>query len=290
MLGVALWNYQNGVLNEDTREKYKPFFTQWGMDPIWQTGNMYGVPATYNFPDAVASDVGVTLEERTARNTKGEPGRIDVVGFPVEFYQSRGLWYGDLTINTFSETYTPFVRLALVRYQPHALADAKVSRVVLADFAQLTPDRSAMVTSDPHHPRTLRVVVSGVAPRGPRAVVRSEPRPQEISKRPTQIRVRVQERDSQIKSDLTWRDVAPEVATVKAVFDDHIGSQPDLELWAGTVTFAQTPEVGRFRLLIEEHEYISSNYSLVEGRTARQAGRLIYAESFELDDALISET
>jgi hypothetical protein len=43
-------------------------------------------------------------------------------------------------------------------------------------------------------------------------------------------------------------------------------------------------------LLIEEHEYISSNYALVEGRTARQAGRLIYAEAFELDDALISET
>jgi hypothetical protein len=29
------------------------------------------------------------------------------------------------------------VRLALVRYQPHALPDAKLSRVVLADFAAL---------------------------------------------------------------------------------------------------------------------------------------------------------
>ena len=294
LLGVALWNYQNGVLNDDTREKYKPFFTQWGMDPIWQTGNLYGVPATYDFPDAVSSENGVTLEERTARNEKGEPGRVDVAGFPVEFDESRGLWYSDLTINTFGETYMPFVRLALVRYQPHALADAKVSRVVLADFAQLTPDRSAMVTSDPHHPRTLRVVVSGVAPRGPRAVVRAEPRPQKISQRPTQIRVQVQERDPAIQSDLTWRDVAPEVAAVKVAFDDNLGgqpqSQPDLEMWAGLVTFAKAPETGRFRLLIEEHEYISSNYALVEGRTARQAGRLIYAEAFELDDALISET
>jgi hypothetical protein len=39
-------------------------------------------------------------------------------------------------------TYAPFVRLALVRYQPHALVASKVSRVVLADFAQLTPDRA----------------------------------------------------------------------------------------------------------------------------------------------------
>ena len=49
-------------------------------------------------------------------------------------------------------TYVPFVRLALVRYQPHALDDARISRVVLAGFAQLTPDRVATVTADPHHP------------------------------------------------------------------------------------------------------------------------------------------
>ena len=120
----------------------------------------------------------------------------------------------------------PFVRLALVRYQPHALADAQVSRVVLADFAQLTPDRSAMVTSDPHHPRTLRVVVSGVAPRGPRAVVRGRPRPRKTSQQPTQIRVRVQRRDPAIQTDLAWHDVAPDVATVQAPFDDHVNTQP----------------------------------------------------------------
>jgi hypothetical protein len=61
-------------------------------------------------------------------------------------------------------------------------------------------------------------------------------------------------------------------------------------MWTGTVTFAQAPEVGRYRLLIEEHEYISANYTLAEGRVAHQPGRLIYAEAFELDDALISET
>jgi len=74
----------------------------------------------------------------------------------------------------------------------------------------------------------------------------------------TQIRVRVQERDPQIQSDLTWRHVAPEVAVVKTVFDDNLGgqpqNQPDLEMWAGLVTFAKAPETGRFRLLIEEHD------------------------------------
>jgi hypothetical protein len=291
LLGVALWSREeNGEINKESRDKFKPFITQWGMDPIWHTANLSGVPNYKNFPDAVSTDYGVSLEESTARKSEDEPGRIDVVGFPVEFDRERGLWYSDLTINLPEETYMPFVRLALVRYQPHALVDAKVSRVVLADFAQLTPHRSAMVTSDPHHSRTLRVVVSGVAPRGPQAVVHAEPRVAELSKHPTQIRVRVQQRDPTIHSDLAWRDVAPDVATVQAGFDDHLSAQPDVMMWAGAVSFAKKPAAGQFRLLIEEYEYISANYSLVEGRVARQPGRLIYAEAFELDDALVSET
>ncbi|HKR01391.1 MAG TPA: hypothetical protein VJT09_12010 [Pyrinomonadaceae bacterium] len=290
LLGVALWSYTNGDLNKQSRDKFKPFITQWGMDPIWQTANLTGTPSAYHFPDAVATDYAVSLEETSARGPGNEPGRIDVAGFPVEFDRERGLWYSDLTINLPAETYMPFVRLALVRYQPHALNDAKVSRAVVADFAQLTPERSAMVTSDPHHPRTLRVVVSGVAPRGPKAVVHGEPPPAELSKHPTQIRVRVQERDATIQSDLAWRDVAPERATVQAAFDDHPGDRPDMALWSGTVSFAKKPEPGRFRLLIEEQEYVSANYTLSEGRVGRQPGRLIYAETFELDDALVSET
>jgi hypothetical protein len=284
LLGVALWSYQNGSLDQTAREKYKPYFTQWGMDPIWSTGNLSGAPGVSNFPDAASVDYGVTLEERSALNAKGEPGRVDVVGFPVEYDESRRLWYADLTINSYSETYSPFVRLALVRYQPHALPDAKVSRVALADFAQLTPDRSALVTADPHHSRTLRVVVSGVAPTGPLPV---EPRLPSPVKHPTQIRVRVQERDPALNSDIAWRDVPANVAAVTAMFDDHFAADPNLELWSGTVAFAKVPEAGRYRLLIEEHEYISANYSIIEGRTAIQPGRLIYAETFAIDAALV---
>ena len=73
-----------------------------------------------------------------------------------------------LTIDPGTPTYMPFVRLALVRYQPHALVDAKVSRVVLSDFAQLTPERASTVTSDPYNPGLLRVAISGPAPRSTR--------------------------------------------------------------------------------------------------------------------------
>lgn len=281
LLGVALYSYQNGALNADSRDKFKPFISQWGMDPIWQTGGLSGIPAVYNFADAEASEYGLSLEEATAR-VGDQPGRVDVAGFPVAFDEERGLWYADLTINTFTTTYMPFVRLALVRYQPHALADAKISRAVVADWAQLTPDRSAMVTADPQHPRRLRVVVSGVAPRGPQARVRGEPRPTTVSPRPTRVRVRVQQHNPAIPGDLGWADAPNSIATVSAAFDDHLADQPDLALWAGSVTFEQPPEPGRYRLLIEEHEYISANYTIARGRVAEQPGRLIYAEIFPI--------
>jgi len=290
LLGVALWSGANGSLDEKNRDKFKPYFTQWGMDPIWQTATLSYAPSPYNFPDTEEQDWDVSLEEGSARQKNGDPGRVSVVGFVPQFDESRGLWFADLTISLPSETYMPFVRLALVRYQPHALADAKISRVVLADFAQLTPDRAATVTSDPHHARTIRVAVSGVAPQGPRPIIRGQPPFQAENMRATRVRVRVQERDQTLQTDVDWRDVPQTVARIDVIKDGATPGDVDLTLWLGTITFSQLPEAGRYRLLIEEYEYISADYMLGEGRARQTPGRVVYAEIFELDDALISET
>jgi hypothetical protein len=285
LLGVALWSYQNGPVDQAARDKFKPFFTQWGMDPIWQSDNLGGAPDVNDFPDADDSESDLSLEEKL----DGNPVHVSVAGFAPQYDETRKLWFADLTINVPSETYMPFVRLALVRYQPHALADAKLSRVVLADFAQLTPDRSAMVTADPHHPRTVRVVVSGVAPRGPAAIIQAEPLPKNPSTRPTRIRVRVQQHDDMIDSDLAWKDVDETVAKVIAEKDGPVAGNADLAIWAGTVHFVNKPAAGKFRLLIEEHEFISAMYTEVEHGVVQQPSRLIYAEIFALDEALVTE-
>lgn len=289
LLGVALWSNQNGVLDQASRDKFKPFFTQWGMDPIWQTDNLSGSPDVSDFADADDAEVDLSLEEASASQPDGSPGRVSVVGFSPQYDEGRKLWFADLTINLPRETYMPFVRLAMVRYQPRALADAKISRVVLADFAQLTPDRSAMVTGDPHHPRTVRVVVTGVAPRGPTAVVHAEPTPESLNPRPTLIRVRVQQHDDKIDSDLGWKDVGHDVAKVTPEKDGPVAGNADLSMWAGTVQFVNKISAGDFRLLIEEHEFISANYSEVEHGIAQQPSRLVYAEIFALDAALASD-
>ena len=279
LLGVALWSTQNGTLD---RDRFKPYITQWGMDPIWTTADLSYVPQIGNFPDVAVSEPGLPLEEASAQAADGSPGIVDVAGFAPQFDSSSGLWFADLTINTFATTYAPFVRLALVRYQPHALVAAKISRVVLADFAQLTPDRAAMVTADPFHPRTVRVVVSGLAPRGPAPTLEVEPAPAPQPP-PTQITVRVQKRDSSLASDLAWSDAPTGDASVQVVQTGAATGQPDLTLFVATVTFAQPPQAGEYRLLIEEREYVSADYVLVENDRTVWPRRLIYAEIFALD-------
>ena len=51
---------------------------------------------------------------------------------------------GDIEIAAGS-SYMPFVRLSVVRYQPHSLPGSKVSRTVLTEFTQVLPRRKAVV-------------------------------------------------------------------------------------------------------------------------------------------------
>jgi hypothetical protein len=183
----------------------------------------------------------------------------------------------------------PFVGLALVCYLPHALLDVPVSRVVLADFAQITPDRSVLLTIDPQTPCWLRVVVSGIPPIGPETIVKAEPQPVQVTERPTQIRVRVQVDEGQIASDLGWRDVDnPSIVQISPLFDGPYPNQPYLTMWVVTVTSAQVSPAGKYRLLIEEYEYISSRYKVANGLRNDQAGRLIYIETIYSGDLLLA--
>src|SRR5205814_3435976 len=49
LLGVTLWNFANGQPDDDARQRWKPFVTQWGSDPIWRTASLGAVPQNGNF-------------------------------------------------------------------------------------------------------------------------------------------------------------------------------------------------------------------------------------------------
>ena len=119
-------------------------------------------------PRAGAGVADLTAAETSATaltiDESGQP--VNVAGHSVGYDADRRLWYCDLEFAN-PGAYMPFVRLALARYQPSSIAGVELSHVVLADFAQLTPDRSASLTLDPATPTTARLVVGGLAPQGP---------------------------------------------------------------------------------------------------------------------------
>src|SRR5262249_41356532 len=67
-------------------------------------------------------------------------------------------WFADIEIDA-GATYFPFVKLALVRYQPSSLKGLEISRVVQADFIQMASDRTLSLTFPADN--KVHVVVSG---------------------------------------------------------------------------------------------------------------------------------
>src|SRR5207253_1342977 len=92
--------------------------SQWGRDPL----------------DSSTGPRQLTLEDFDAKyyqrietiDSQECAGKITVVGYPVNCDTDRKLWYADIVMIP-GRAYYPFVRLALVRYQPDSLPEMKIS-------------------------------------------------------------------------------------------------------------------------------------------------------------------
>lgn len=283
LLGVTLFTSSMATSDLSTLSTWKAQVTQWGADPIWESSpsaHLHDAPSQLNLLNAVARELEVSLPAPVPK-----PGRVNVAGYDVQFDEDRQKWFADIVIDTGTLAYMPFVRLVLVRYQPCAVSDAKLSAPVVADFIQLTPERSAMVSADPYHARTLRIVVSGPAPAAPAPKVTL--RSTSVPDRPTLVSITVQTHDDTIGTDLGWRDLSD-----LAIIEPDATPPGDVLRWSGRVTFKALPEANRCRLLIREYEYLSANWTedkVTEHhvRVREAPHRLIYAESVMIDAALI---
>jgi hypothetical protein len=90
---------------------------------------------------------------------------VYVVPYQPQYDAERQLWYCDIRVNSLPAEYT-FLRLAIGRFQPHSTDGCHLSEAVLADFAQLAPDRMLVVWRDPAvaSGKVLRVQVHGTVP------------------------------------------------------------------------------------------------------------------------------
>lgn len=143
-----------GVFGFGIPAAVRPYISEWGSDPV-SSGPLPNVdrelgPGDFT-PDPAAgfvSATSLTLDELNDSATL----TVQAVGYDVTFSEERQLWFVDLELNP-GRAYFPYVRLALARLQEHAVANAKLSKVVRTEFAQLVADRTATVN---------RIVVNGL--------------------------------------------------------------------------------------------------------------------------------
>lgn len=210
--------------------------TRWGMDPIWDGGTPTEWPTLDHAVDAAA----------TARGLRPGPDGppVDVAGYPVAWDDERRLWSSDVALDV-SRTHTPFVRLALVRWQPHSLTGLELSPLVLAELAQPAPDR------------VLTILRSGPAPSFGDEPDLSDPQPHPLSVRlfldgpgpPTRTSVTVQRRIDGTRDEVGWVDVSGPAVVVGPV-DPPAGSTAR---WGAQISFDDV-NAARFRLLVRESE------------------------------------
>ena len=229
----------------DLRETY---VTQWGSDPIWLDDARLNTlvdlrdlrrgrktSASDSLPAVPQEIPGERMDEAAFKTTGlslAETGTlVDILAYDVDFDAEKNLWFADLPLT--STAYTPFIRLALARYQPRSMDHAHLSRVVFADFAQLLPERTVSLTRG--GPR-IGITVSG-------------PAPQESPLTKTQMTVQLQRKTGE--SDLDWQSIeAPTPLNLTR------------GVWSGFL-----PAVQAQRVLIQELEQLGDNSRVVFAET-----------------------
>ncbi|HEX9766378.1 MAG TPA: hypothetical protein VGA36_06410, partial [Nitriliruptorales bacterium] len=205
LLGVVTWPDAENSLQPDIGDEdpLRPYVTQWGEDPIFDQRPLNPrYPRLSSFPRAVATDTGVTLRELGG---SGSPP-VNVAGHEVGFDPDRGLWYADVEVGA-EDAYVPFVRLALARWQPDSISFQELSPVVLADFVQLAPDRSATVVFDDADRSILGVTLTGPTHHGSEA----------SSGHPGNAQVLVEKRKNNLTGDLAWMQIGQPIAMTGSV-------------------------------------------------------------------------
>lgn len=200
MLGVVLFG-ENARFT-DVPAHMQALVTQWGLDPLWDTTLPKSRTRAGDFPTRIQSEA-MPLQERP------DDPPVQIVGHRVHWDVDRRLWYCDIELSP-GTTYMPFIRLALVRYQPHALPGHKISKVALAEFSQVLPLRRTTLTRSDNK---VSVKLHGTVPHfGSMKYDRDSPYlglsftngPHDTGR--NRVELVVQTRDPQLDSDLAWED------------------------------------------------------------------------------------
>ncbi len=272
----------------------------WGSDPVWR-----GAPIAsrgmvtldhlmhlLGLDDRPGDATPVVAPATLPLATVGGAPEVTVLGYRPQYNADRKLWYVDIAVDP-GATMSPFVQLAIARYQPDSVAGCHLSAPVLCDFVPLTPERTASVSrTDVRH---VRVVVSGpVGLRTPADPRRDSTFPDanddfaDAVDANRRVIARLQRIDTKVPTDLGWQ-------TVDVVQLDVLGrGTNEFEAaWVGTLEADRDLRLRRpgtnkrWRVTIEEWETLPGDRADL-GDVSRPPKppvweqRLVYADELHL--------
>lgn len=266
-------------LNEAERSA---FVTRWGRDPTAVAGNPTLSPRIADFLDRDGHAVGLRLA-----HPAGE--RVAVATYEPQFDAERDLWFVDIHLAE-HDHFMPFIRLALARYQAHAIGGCELSEVRVGDFMQLMPTRE--VTVRDFGGDVAHVTVRGRGGYGALAEATSG-LPTDLARvgRTLYVRAWVEQHRSSSPTDLDW---------VPATKHDTWLTLDRLDAgwrarWLGQVPLPEPKRGYAYRLALEElqvHETDEQNlardpdrFGAIEGAGGRSVPvglRLLYADRIAL--------
>ncbi|KGN37587.1 hypothetical protein [Knoellia subterranea] len=250
--------------------------TKIGADPAFASRSASNGPYVASFPLRTGVRGGVSLEETSA-------APVTVVAHTPHFDASRRLWYCDIEVDG-GVAYQPFVRLALCRYQANSIAGHHISKVVMADFAQILPRRVATLRP---MARGLRVGLSGPVGVGTLGGTSVTPQSIRASRLVTCEIERLADGDD---PDLDWVRSSDPVELAATVGEAGLGDVA----WSAMVSEPERREGFSYRLLIKEYEIHPTDVGDTEDPfdavretemlffSAAVRQRLVYADSFPL--------
>ncbi|MBU9763552.1 hypothetical protein FR943_06815 [Mycobacterium sp. TNTM28] len=255
--------------------------TRVGADPVFGSATPSDGPYIHQFPLRTAVRSNLELEETNK-------AKVTVVGHTPKFDADRKLWYCDIELDA-GASYQPFVRLGLCRYQPHSIDGQHLSRVVIGEFAQLLPERTATVrpllggrtSVSLRGPAGFGELGAGRTPAGSIALTRH-------------VSATVQRLADGDDPDLAWATVGEPISMPPTVGAAGLGDVS----WSGTLGAFTREDGWTYRVLLQEFEIhptddgdtedpFEAAWQLRTGsvefpnlRPVRQ--RLVYADTFAL--------
>ncbi len=252
MLGVVYLNQPSAEIPQALLR----FSTIWGKDPIY----MDSVTESFAINQIRNQEAGAVFQDthfidaktfQTVSLLERPDIQVRVAGHTVQFDSSRNVWYADIAVHAPND-YFPFIRFALVRFQPNSIGGAHISRVVTSDYFQVLPDR--VITLIPKRP-IMNVTVEGKIPQSNR------------------IEAAIEQYFTTIGGEFGWQQVG----------SLQISGRTDT-----TVSFTGTVPAeaagARIRVAIREYEPIDNRDSYTFGQvfTTRMPWRMVYADDREI--------